>query len=65
MTLKELLRSRAAETGDEPAVIFKDEPISYRELQARVNRFANALADLGVGRDDKVAIMLNSTPMPQ
>jgi long-chain acyl-CoA synthetase len=62
LTLKELLQSRAAETGDEPAVIYRDEPISYRELEARVNRFANALADLGVGRDDKVAVMLNNCP---
>lgn len=62
MTLKELLTSRAAETGDRPAVIYRDQPISYRELEARVVRFANALAGLGVGRDDKVAIMLNNCP---
>jgi long-chain acyl-CoA synthetase len=62
MTLKELLQSRAAEIGDSPAVIYKDEPISYREVETRVTRFANALADLGVGRDDKVAVMLNNCP---
>jgi long-chain acyl-CoA synthetase len=62
LTLKELLQSRAAETGDRPAVIYKDEPTSYRELEARVTRFANALAGLGVGRDDKVAVMLNNCP---
>ncbi len=62
MTLKELLQSRAAETGDRPAVIYKDQPVTYRELEARVVRFANALAGLGVGRDDKVAIMLNNCP---
>ncbi|MBN2026387.1 MAG: AMP-binding protein, partial [Actinobacteria bacterium] len=62
MTLKELLRSRAAEMDDRTALIYKDEPISYGELEARVNRFANALADLGVGRDDKVALMLNNCP---
>lgn len=62
MTLKELLRSRAADMGDRPAVIFQDEPVTYGELEARVTRFANALADLGVGRDDKVAVMLNNCP---
>lgn len=62
VTLKELLESRAAETGDRPALIYRDEPISYRELEARVTRFADALADLGVGRDDKVAVMLNNCP---
>jgi long-chain acyl-CoA synthetase len=62
MTLRELLQWRAAEKGDSPAVIYEDEPISYAQLQARVNRFANALSKLGVGRDDKVAIMLNNCP---
>lgn len=62
LTLKELLQSRAAETGDRPAVVFENEPISYRELETRVTRFANALSDLGVGRDDKVAVMLNNCP---
>ncbi|RJP27713.1 MAG: long-chain-fatty-acid--CoA ligase [Actinobacteria bacterium] len=62
LTLKELLQSRAAEMGERTAVIYKDDSISYRELEARVNRFANALAGLGVGRDDKVAIMLNNCP---
>jgi long-chain acyl-CoA synthetase len=62
LTLKELLRARVAEIGDRPAVIYKDQPITYRELEARVNRFARALVDLGVGRGDKVAIMLDNCP---
>jgi long-chain acyl-CoA synthetase len=62
LTLKELLESRAAELGERPAVIYKDEAISYGELEVRVTRFANALSDLGVARDDKVAIMLNNCP---
>lgn len=62
LTLKELLQSRAVDMGDRPAVIYKDEPISYREMEARVTRFANALTDLGVGRGDKVAVMLNNCP---
>ncbi|MEW6554609.1 MAG: long-chain-fatty-acid--CoA ligase [Actinomycetota bacterium] len=62
MTLKELLQSRAADMGDSPAVIYRDEPISYAELEERVTRFANALSDLGVERGDKVAVMLNNCP---
>jgi long-chain acyl-CoA synthetase len=62
LTLKELLQSRAAEMGDSPAVIYSDEPISYRELEERVTRFTNALAGLGVGPGDKVAVMLNNCP---
>ncbi len=62
MTLKELLQARAAGMGDATAVIYRDMPISFRELEERVTRFANALAGLGVGRDDKVALMLNNCP---
>jgi len=62
LTLKELLQARAAEIGDHPAVIYKDRPITYRELEARVNRFARALMELGVERGDKVAVMLNNCP---
>ncbi len=48
--------------GESPAVIYRDRAITYGELEERVTRFANALAGLGVGRDDKVAMMLNNCP---
>ncbi len=36
--------------------------ITYRELNALVNRFANALRDLGVKKGDKVALLLPNIP---
>ncbi|MCH9009235.1 MAG: AMP-binding protein, partial [Chloroflexi bacterium] len=39
------------------AMIFEDERITYEQLQDRVNRLANALADIGVGRGDRVAML--------
>ena len=62
MTLTDILREKASSIGDRTAVIYRDEPVTYSELEARVNRFAQALAGLGVGRGDKVAIMLNNCP---
>jgi acyl-CoA synthetase (AMP-forming)/AMP-acid ligase II len=41
-----------------------DERLSWREFDAYVNRWANALAGLGVGRGDRVATVLaNSLPL--
>jgi len=42
---------------DRPAMIFEDRRISYAELEVRVNRLSNALADLGVGAGDRVAML--------
>ncbi len=36
--------------------------ISYRELDQLVNRFARALLDLGVKKDDKVALLMPNLP---
>jgi acetyl-CoA synthetase len=53
-----------ATRGDKTAIIFEgDDPgvserISYRELHARVCRFANALRNLGVGKGDRVTLYL-------
>ena len=44
------------------ALIFYDQPITYRELNDAVNRFANALIGLGVNRGDRVALLLPNSP---
>lgn len=41
---------------------FEGESISYADANARVNRYAHALADLGVGRGDVVGILGKNTP---
>lgn len=57
-----------AERGDKTALIWEgDDPeqsehLSYRELHARVCRFANALRTLGVARGDRVTIYLPMIP---
>jgi len=58
------LAAAARATPDKPAIIAtrafaKDvRTLSYRELAAYVDRFASALLDLGVGREDIVAVQL-------
>jgi acetyl-CoA synthetase len=56
-----------AARGDRPAIVWEGEPgdtrtLSYRELHQEVCRAANALARLGVGAGDRVAIYLPMIP---
>ena len=53
--------------GDKTAIIFEGddgevEHISYRELHARVCRFANALKSKGLGKGDRAVIYLPNIP---
>ena len=57
MNTTEFLSVTAAIVPDREAIVFDDRRISYGELQERVNRLANALADIGVGPGDRIALM--------
>ena len=61
-TLSALLERVAAEAGDAPALIYGDGAWSYDDLLDRSRRAASALAALGVGRGDKVALWLPNVP---
>lgn len=54
------LSARAAATPDAPAVVFRDEVLSYAELSRRAERLALALAAAGIERGDVVAALLGS-----
>lgn len=61
-TLSALLERVAEEAGDAPTLIYGGETWSYGELLDRSRRAASALAALGVGRGDKVALWLPNVP---
>ena len=61
-TLSALLERVAEEAGDAPALIYGSETWSYGELLDRSRRASSALAALGVGRGDKVALWLPNVP---
>ena len=46
---------------DKIAIIFRDKRITYKELNARVNRLANALMAHGVKKGTKVALIFNNS----
>jgi 2-aminobenzoate-CoA ligase len=60
---KVLLDENVEKKGDKVAIYFRDQCITYKQLQSLVNRFANALRELGVGKNDRV--MLRSPNIPE
>src|SRR5262249_53980085 len=60
-TLKDVIRDRAERFGDRTFAVIEGDEIGYREVDARANRVANALAGLGVEEGDVVVTyMYNS-----
>ena len=62
ITLPGFLERSAAEYPNATALIFLNRTMTYRELQADVDRFAAALARLGVGPGIRVAVQLPNLP---
>ena len=62
MDVANILKQRAKEYGNRPAVIFGQEQISFIQLKDKVFSLAQGLLKLGVKRGDKVAIYLPNWP---
>ena len=60
--LPRMLAQTAARFPDRPALLFYGRTICYRELDALVSRFAQALSQQGVGKGSVVGIMLPNLP---
>jgi long-chain acyl-CoA synthetase len=57
-----ILAEMAVKHPDNPAMIYKDRTISYREFNSTVDRFTAALQQLGVRKGDRVAVHLPNCP---
>jgi len=62
LTLPQWLERAVERHGDRTALVFHNGRISYRRLKDQVDRLATALAAMGVGRGDRVAIQLPNMP---
>lgn len=62
MRTTEFLTIASSIVPERTAILFDDEAVTFASLQERSNRLANALADRGVGRGDRVAVMQVNCP---
>ena len=62
ITLPEILTRTADRFPDVTALIFLGKKVTYRGLEAQVNRFAKALTEIGVKAGDRVAMLLPNMP---
>jgi long-chain acyl-CoA synthetase len=62
VTIPQALRRSAERFGDKVALNYMGKMITYRALDAEVDRFARALTGLGVKEGDKVAMILPNIP---
>ncbi|HXH24015.1 MAG TPA: AMP-binding protein [Vicinamibacterales bacterium] len=61
-TLLEYLSRLAAEHGNRTALLFKGRAVTYGQLERESTAFAAALAELGAGKGDRVALLLPNCP---
>lgn len=58
----EFLTRTAQRYPENVAVVFKDVNITYREMEALTNSFANALLGLGLKKGDRVCLLMTNRP---
>lgn len=61
-TLLDYLRDGARERPNHPAIVFKGARMSHGRLDQESDAFAAALAELGVSKGDRVALLLPNCP---
>lgn len=61
-TLYNNLEQAAAKYPDKTATVFMGGKLTYTRLKDQVDRLARALSDLGVGKGDRVGLMLPNIP---
>jgi long-chain acyl-CoA synthetase len=61
-TLPDLMAKAAADFGARTAIEFRDRPISYAELEDRVETAASAFLRAGAGKNTSIALFLGNSP---
>jgi amino acid adenylation domain-containing protein len=60
--LHQLFEAQAERTPQAPALVYEDQILSYAQLNARANRLAHQLIELGVQPDARVAVYAQRSP---
>lgn len=62
ITIAQAFEAQVARTPDAPALVFERQTLTYAQLNARANRAAAVLRDMGVGPDVPVALCVTRSP---
>ncbi|KAF9367341.1 hypothetical protein CPB97_005909, partial [Podila verticillata] len=62
LCIHQLFEEQAARTTDAVAIVYEDQALTYAELNARANRLAHQLINLGVKPDTLVALCVERSP---
>ncbi len=61
-TIHRVLRQKVKQHGNRDFFYFKDQTFGYEDLDRESDRVAAGLQSLGIGKGDKVAILMNNRP---
>ena len=62
MNLKQMLEQAVKQYGGKTVVVMGRQRLSYTQLDEASNKVANALLGMGVGKGDRVAMLLSNSP---
>jgi long-chain acyl-CoA synthetase len=62
MNLRQMLERAAKRYADKTVIVSGQRQLSYAELDKASNKVANALVGMGVGKGDRVALLLTNSP---
>ncbi len=62
MNLKQMLEQAVERYAGKTAIVMGERKLSYAELDEAANKVANALVGMGVGKGDRVAMLLANSP---
>ncbi len=61
-TVPDIMEETVRAHGAKPAIIFEGKTITWRQLDQMANRMARVAIDLGIGRGDVVALLMENRP---
>ncbi|MFH1079874.1 MAG: AMP-binding protein [Pseudomonadota bacterium] len=61
-TIRDLIEARARCCSDREYLFFGDKRVTFGEFDRNINRVANGFLKLGIGRNDKVCLLLPNCP---
>ena len=62
MIVRDYLEKQAKERPTKPAILFKEEKITFSDLNTLSNRLANRLLNVGVKKGDRVVLLFQNCP---